>query len=386
VELERPEADAWLRTLQAGVKRSDVKEVVRSAATGLSYQMNMGTLELTEADSAAELLDGVGDPMLVSAFQSGYSAALAFVGRYDEALEQATAFLAFTQRYRLDFARPHALCSVARALAGLRRWTEADEHLTEAIRIARTSRDAYAQQVGVALQMRLLAQQARFQEAMAIEIPVRSPLPSARAEVVLSRALALASAGRAAEARSLCNEVRGLSHAVEPAVLAPAVEAICALRLHSPDAIERVVELEHAAFGTGAVDILVTAYRSAPELLTVLLRSSPQQERITGLIRAARDDDLARAVGQPIFTAGDPRERLTRREREVYELLVGGLTNREIAKLLFIEESTVKAHAHHIYDKLGPRSRTALAVQAILERADQATSATAPSESADESS
>ncbi len=74
------------------------------------------------------------------------------------------------------------------------------------------------------------------------------------------------------------------------------------------------------------------------------------------------------------------------REREVYELLAQRLTNREIAKLLFIEESTVKAHAHHIYDKLGLRSRTALAVQAILERADQATSATAPSESADESS
>ena len=70
----------------------------------------------------------------------------------------------------------------------------------------------------------------------------------------------------------------------------------------------------------------------------------------------------------------------------MYELLAGGLTNREIAKLLFIEESTVKVHAHHIYDKLGLRSRTALAVQAILERADQATSAIAPSEPTDESS
>jgi DNA-binding NarL/FixJ family response regulator len=234
--------------------------------------------------------------------------------------------------------------------------------------------------------MRLLAQQARFQEALAIEVPVRSPLPSARAEVVLSRALVLASAGRTTDARSLVDEVCGLSHAVEPAVLAPAVEAICALRLHSPDAIERVVELEHAAFGTGALDILVTAYRSSPELLMVLLRASTQQERITGLIRAARDEDLARAIGRPLFTSGDPRERLSRREREVYELLAGGLTNREIGKLLFIEESTVKVHAHHIYEKLGLHSRHALAVQAILERADQATSATAPSESTDESS
>jgi DNA-binding NarL/FixJ family response regulator len=381
-----PEAEGWLRELQEGVSRADVREVVRSAATNLSYQMNMGTLELIDADAAAELLDGVKDPMLVSAFQSGYSAALAFVARYDEALERAKSFLALIQRYRLDFARAHALCSAARALAGLRQWTQADEHVTEAIGIARTRRDAYAQQIGIALRMRLLVQQSRFHDALSIEIPVRSPLPSARAEVLLSRALVLASAGRVGEALSLVEEVRGLSQAVEPTVLAPAVEAICALRQHRPDVIDRVADLEYAAFRTGAVDILVTAYRSAPDLLTVLLRSSTEHERIIALLRAAHDEDLAGAVGFAVLNPGDPRERLSPREREVYELLTKGLTNREIAKLLFIEESTVKVHAHHIYDKLGLRSRTALAVQAILERADQATSATRPSESVDESS
>jgi DNA-binding NarL/FixJ family response regulator len=65
-------------------------------------------------------------------------------------------------------------------------------------------------------------------------------------------------------------------------------------------------------------------------------------------------------------------------------LLIERLTNREIARLLYIEESTVKVHAQHIYDKLGTRSRTALAVQAMLERADQATLATDVSD--DESS
>jgi len=42
-------------------------------------------------------------------------------------------------------------------------------------------------------------------------------------------------------------------------------------------------------------------------------------------------------------------------------------------------------HVHHIYDKLGTRSRTALAVQAALERADQATSAMGTDDSVDES-
>jgi DNA-binding NarL/FixJ family response regulator len=66
---------------------------------------------------------------------------------------------------------------------------------------------------------------------------------------------------------------------------------------------------------------------------------------------------------------------LTPREREVYDLMIQGLKNREIAKLLFIEESTVKAHTHHIYEKFGVHSRTALIVQAMLRRSDQATSA-----------
>ena len=49
---------------------------------------------------------------------------------------------------------------------------------------------------------------------------------------------------------------------------------------------------------------------------------------------------------------------------------------REIAKSLYIEESTAKLHAHHIYEQPDIRSRTALTVHALLERSDQATSAT----------
>ena len=75
---------------------------------------------------------------------------------------------------------------------------------------------------------------------------------------------------------------------------------------------------------------------------------------------------------------------MTPREREVFELVRQGLSNREIARLLFIEESTARVHTHHIYDKLGTRSRVALRVQAALERADQATSATGNTDSADE--
>jgi len=382
IELEMPDAGSTLLAMTADVRRSDVREIVRSAVLGLSYQVKFGNLDLTDADLAAELLESVSDPLMVSAFQSTYSGVLGLVARYEEAQRVADACFETIRRYRLDFARPYALCVSALAAAGLRNWTTADSHADEAVRISRASRDGHALQLCVSQQIRVLVQQGRQSEALAVEVPiVRSPLPAAQAELFASRALVLASIGRVAEACGLVDEVRGLSHAVEPAVLVAAVDAICALKTHDVAAVERVVDLQSTAFRTGALDIFVTSYRSTPELLSVLLRVSTDKDRIVRLIRAAGDVDLARAVGQPVFAGGDPRERLSRREREVYGLMVEGMTNREIARLLFIEESTVKVHAHHIYDKLGTRSRTALAVQALLERSDQATFAAGTSSS-----
>jgi DNA-binding NarL/FixJ family response regulator len=176
--------------------------------------------------------------------------------------------------------------------------------------------------------------------------------------------------------------VRDTTKAVEPAVLMPAVVAICALRDGSSDVVGPTLTLESAAFETGAVDLLVTTYRACPELLAILLRAA-DQSRLPALVERVGDHDLASAVGRPLAVNDDRRLLLTPRERDVYELLRTGLSNKEIGRLLFIEESTVKAHTHRIYDKLGVRSRSALTVQAALERADQATSATASSTDSD---
>lgn len=50
-------------------------------------------------------------------------------------------------------------------------------------------------------------------------------------------------------------------------------------------------------------------------------------------------------------------EELSRREREVFELLVSGMTNREIAASLCIAEQTVRNHVSTIYSKLGVHGR-----------------------------
>lgn len=50
-------------------------------------------------------------------------------------------------------------------------------------------------------------------------------------------------------------------------------------------------------------------------------------------------------------------QRLTRRELEVLSLLEEGLSNKEIARRLYIELPTVKNHLHNVYEKLGVSRR-----------------------------
>ncbi|EMN4128533.1 MULTISPECIES: LuxR C-terminal-related transcriptional regulator [Providencia] len=53
----------------------------------------------------------------------------------------------------------------------------------------------------------------------------------------------------------------------------------------------------------------------------------------------------------------DPMSSLTRREREILHEIAAGLKNREISKLLFISEETVKVHIRNLLKKLNVRSR-----------------------------
>ena len=59
--------------------------------------------------------------------------------------------------------------------------------------------------------------------------------------------------------------------------------------------------------------------------------------------------------------------KLTTREVEVINKIADGLSNKEIATQLFIEEQTVKNHVHNILDKLQLHNRLE-AVQYARER------------------
>jgi DNA-binding NarL/FixJ family response regulator len=69
----------------------------------------------------------------------------------------------------------------------------------------------------------------------------------------------------------------------------------------------------------------------------------------------------ARPAARTVAPATGEANPLTRREREVAELIAQGLSNRDIAARLFIGHRTVETHVESILNKLGFKSRTQVA-------------------------
>ena len=72
-------------------------------------------------------------------------------------------------------------------------------------------------------------------------------------------------------------------------------------------------------------------------------------------------DMLYDMVDEPMYNA-NKIERLTSREKEVLDMVVSGLTNKEIAKSLYLSEHTIKKHITNILDKLDMRNRKDLII------------------------
>jgi DNA-binding NarL/FixJ family response regulator len=57
----------------------------------------------------------------------------------------------------------------------------------------------------------------------------------------------------------------------------------------------------------------------------------------------------------------DAASPITRREREIAQLITAGMSNREIARKLFLSERTVDNHVQHMLNKLNFHSRAQIA-------------------------
>lgn len=92
-----------------------------------------------------------------------------------------------------------------------------------------------------------------------------------------------------------------------------------------------------------------------------VLKDSPTEALIAAVGEAAAGRSILSPEVQQRLVARmtNPATALSPRETEILEALATGATNREVAKALFISESTVKTHLVHLYEKLGVESRTA---------------------------
>jgi DNA-binding NarL/FixJ family response regulator len=131
------------------------------------------------------------------------------------------------------------------------------------------------------------------------------------------------------------------------------------------------------------LECLRRARELAPHLRAVVLSMYADQEHVDGalaagafayVIKSAHPDDLASAVRQAfehsVFLATAPRAvgwgdgtladapDLTRREREILQLMAQGHSNAQLAKMLWVTEQTVKFHLSNIYRKLNVSNRT----------------------------
>ena len=106
-----------------------------------------------------------------------------------------------------------------------------------------------------------------------------------------------------------------------------------------------------------------------------LLKDTPPEQLVAGIHAVASGDALLgpsvtrRVIEEYVRRpAGTPRVQppklaeLTSRELEVLKLIARGLSNQEIATVLFLSETTVKTHVVHVLRKLGVRDR----VQAVV--------------------
>jgi LuxR family transcriptional regulator, maltose regulon positive regulatory protein len=303
------------------------------------------------------------DPVVLTAFLNAYSRCLSMAAYYDEARVVADEETAAGIKYRLDFVLSPAYTARALAALGRGRFSQASRLLSRSRMLARAQDDTHNQFEVAAVRARVFIAQQKFEEALRIESPSSAEGISSgmQGEWLACRAIAFAGYGEDSEAIRYANDARKITTSLEATGLAIAADLIVAAKRGkglAGDLLTRLMSL----IGWKYLDAFVLAARAYPPILSSL----PLQEETTrpavDALRRASATSLSPELQLDKETEGDALNSLSKREREVFELLGHGMTNREIAESLYISEVTVKVHVRHILKKLGVRSRTEAAV------------------------
>jgi two-component system, NarL family, response regulator NreC len=98
------------------------------------------------------------------------------------------------------------------------------------------------------------------------------------------------------------------------------------------------------------------------DLLQAVQAVSQGKSFFSPAVARLMSDDYARQRGE---NAVDRYESLSEREREIFQLVAEGKTNKEIAALLFISPSTVETHRARIMEKLDLHSAAEIVLYAV---------------------
>lgn len=164
-------------------------------------------------------------------------------------------------------------------------------------------------------------------------------------------------------------------------------EAVSALESLTPDVLVTDVSLpdgdgialtQRARSSTPDLGIVVLTMHAGDDRLFAAMdagasafvgKDQPAEEVVAAARHAAANPraftakDLSEAVQRRMHAPVGPK--LSPREREVLELLVDGLAISQIARRLYISESTAKTHVANIYEKLGAGNRAQAVMAAV---------------------
>ncbi len=140
--------------------------------------------------------------------------------------------------------------------------------------------------------------------------------------------------------------------------------------LSGPELQDRLSELGSTlpiVFLTGYADVQTTVRAIKAGAEDFLTKPVSSEELLSAVERALARQSAARGQRDKLDTVLATIAMLTPREREVFELVIRGKTNKQVGNVLGATERTIKAHRHKVMEKMQVRSLAELV--SLAERA-----------------
>jgi len=356
-ERQTPDLRQRLEDFQTAT-RPGVKQALLSASGVLTIAEIQGGLgsAVDEARAALAMANDGEEPIAHTALLSAYSYALTIMSRYQEGLVSAEKLAAVAESCGIDFPLRYAEMYRAAAYVGLRRFALADRVLSTLERETRDDPGSYFRGNLPVQRARLYASLGDVQRALdGLSLgPDEHNSRIARATFAGWQALLSAIVGDYDQASGMAERSGEIARSIEATALFLLARAV--ISIHGGD-LKQADSCIDAAIETDASDPVVITVRADPTIAQHIAQRSETSTWLKRLLSRSSDSSLADSLGLRIPRPARQKQKLTPREAEVHELLAQGLTNEEIARLLYISLSTTKVHVKHIYDKLGVRSR-----------------------------